>query len=281
MEELFNINWDKLLDTFREDKCVLFLGSGAYQAPGGMDLEEGLSQWLDANNPNHPLIRLYNSDGFFLLRKRRYQSRIITKIRKFYHQSFPETERRFKKVAEIPFSMIFTLTPDNILARTFDTYHFPYYSDFYFRHKKAPERFEVPSPEKPLIYNLLGNIDEPDSLVLTHRDFFSYLDSVFNGNSMNKDILQELENAECYIFLGLPYERWYFQLLLRVLSMHSDRLSEVDRFAFKEIENQELHELYTGEFNIQFIPTEISSFIDVLHNKCKVVIVFKYAKLGR
>ncbi|MEO0683665.1 MAG: hypothetical protein AAFY76_01110, partial [Cyanobacteria bacterium J06649_11] len=126
-----------------------------------------------------------------------------------------------------------------------------------------------PSPEKPLIYNLLVNIDEPDSLVLTHRDFFSYLDSVFNGNSMNKDILQELENAECYIFLGLPYERWYFQLLLRVLSMHSDRLSEVDRFAFKEIENQELHELYTGEFNIQFIPTEISSFIDVLHNKCK------------
>lgn len=268
MKEFSNIDWEDVIDTLVEEKCVLFLGAGAYQPPGGGDIEEALINWLDAKNPDHPEIRLYNPDGFFLFRKTRFKRKVIARTREFYNQAFTETTEKFNLLAQIPFTVIISLSPDNILAQTFDTCGLEYQSDFYFRHRKAPEYFERPTREKPLIYNLLGNIEEPESLIMTHGDFFDYLDSVFKGNSMHNDFRQELENAERYIFLGLPYEKWYFQLLLRILSMHSDKLREIERMALREFENPYLHELYTEEFKIEFIPTDISLFIETLYQEC-------------
>jgi hypothetical protein len=268
MQELKNIFWEDVLDTLQEEKCVLFLGQGAYKGITKGGIQEELMDWLDIQNPDHPHIRLYNPDGFYLFKKRRFKRKVIGKMKDFYNQSFPKTEEEFKKLAQIPFSMIFSITPDNLLARTFDELGFEYSSDFYFRHRKATEHFNKPTNDKPLIYNLLGNIEEPESLVLTHNDFFDYLDSIFKGNSMNDELKYELESAERYIFLGLPYEKWYFPLLLRVLSMHSDKLKEVERLALQEFENPHLHELYTQEFKIEFIPSEITLFIETLYQKC-------------
>lgn len=275
MQEYSNINWEDVLDTLEEQKCVLFLGTGAYKAPKGGPIESALIDWLDATNPNHPLIRVYNPDGFFLFRKNRFKRKIIARMKEFYNQPFPTTEKEFARLAQIPFNMIISLPPDNILARTFDKHGFEYHSDFYFRHRKATETFVKPTKHKPLIYNLLGNIEDPESLIMTHSDFFDYLDSVFKGNSISSELQDELENAERYIFLGLPYERWYFQLLLRVLSMHSDKLKEVERLALKEFEDPRLHEIYTEEFKIEFIPTDISGFIDDLYQKCQEASILK------
>jgi len=265
---LANVDWEDILDTLAGQKCVLFLGSGAYESPDGKDIESALCSWLDASNPNHPEIRLYNPDGFFLFRKNRFKRKVIGNIKEFFNQEFKETERHFSKVAQIPFSMVFTLNFDNILARTFDQLGFEYQSDFYFKHRKAPEKFEKPNRNKPIIYNLMGNIEEPESLILTHSDFFDYLDSIFKSNSMNQDLKDELEKAERYIFLGLPYEKWYFQMLLRILSLHSDKLKEIERTALKEFEDPRLHEIYTEEFKIEFIPTNTEVFIDELFKRC-------------
>ncbi len=269
MHQIKNIFWEDILDTLQEEKCVLFLGQSAYKGINNNSFQKSLMEWLDIGNPDHPLIRLYNPDGFYLFKKRRFKRKVIARMKEFYNQPFPNTEKEFIKLAQIPFSMIFLMTPDNILTRTFDRIGFDYSSDFYFRHRKATDHFSKPISSKPLIYNLLGNIEEPESLILTHNDFFDYLDSIFKGNSMNDELKYELENAERYIFLGLPYEKWYFQLLLRVLSLHSDKLKEIERLALKEFENPDLHELYTQEFKIEFIPTEITSFIDTLYQKCK------------
>ncbi len=274
---LANVDWEDLLDTLEAEKCVLFLGSGAFEAPGGSSIETALRDWLEADEADNPYIRLYNPDGFMLFRKNRFKRKVTAQIKDFYNQAFPETEALFRQLAEAPFSMIVTLTPDNLLARTFDTQGFDYQSDFYFRYRKAPEVFERPTKEKPLIYNLLGNIEEPESIVLTHSDFFDYLESVFKSNSMNQDLREELEGAERYIFLGLPYEKWYFQLLLRVLSMHSDKLKEVERLALREFEDPRLHALYTEEFKIEFFPFEVKLFVQELHRQCKEAGLLKKA----
>jgi len=263
-----NVNWEDILDTLTEQKCVLFLGSGAYRADDGRNIEVALCDWLDATNPNHPEIRLYNPDGFFLFRKNRFKRKVIACIKDFYNQQFAETEKQFTQIAQIPFSMVFTLNFDNILARNFDQLGLEYQSDFYFKHRKAPEKFEKPNRNKPLIYNLMGNIEEPESLILTHADFFDYLDSIFKSNSMNQELKDELEKAERYIFLGLPYEKWYFQMLLRILSLHSDKLKEIERTALKEFDDPHLHEIYTEEFKIEFIPTNTDAFIDELFERC-------------
>ena len=134
---LAQLDWDDVLDTLDNQKCVLFLGAGAYAAPGGGSIENALCQWLKTGQPDHPHIRMYNPDGFFLFKMKKYAARVIKRMKEFYSQPFPETEAQFARIARTPFSMIFTLTPDNILARTFDSLGYDYQPDFYFHHRKA------------------------------------------------------------------------------------------------------------------------------------------------
>ncbi len=265
---LSQVKWADILDSLEAQRCVLFLGSGALPAPGGGPLETALDQWLDAGNPEHPHIQVHNPDGFLLLHRQRDRRHVVAAIKGFYNQSFPEAETLYSRIAQLPFSMVVTLTPDNILARTFDVLGLDYQPGFYFRNRKAGDQFEKPSCQKPLLYNLLGNIEEPESLVLTHNDFFDYLESVFHGNSMNPELKDELENMEHYIFLGLPYEKWYFQLLLRVLSLHSDKLKKIERLALKEFEDPRLHKIYTAEFKLEFFPASTEAFITELYHRC-------------
>lgn len=262
-------DWEEIIDSLEAEKCVIFLGSGIYQAPEGERIERALEQSLEVNKPDHPAIHLYNDDGFFLFRnERRHKRKVIEQIKSFYNQPFPETSARFAELAQIPFNIIISLMPDNILARTFDELGLAYQPDLYFRNRPHAKDFEKPSRNKPLIYNLLGNIEEPESLVLTHSDFFDYLESVFMAKSMHPQLKEELEKAERYIFLGLPYEKWYFQLLLRVLSMHSEKLRDVERMALEELENPKLQKLYTEEFKINFFASNPEVFIQDLYQAC-------------
>lgn len=261
---LENVDWEDILDTLAAQKCVLFLGSGAYQSPDENDIEEALCKWLDSSNPNHPEIRLFNPDGFYLFRKNIFKRRVIASIKEFYNQQFNKTESDFAKIAQIPFSMIVTLSFDNILTRVFDQLGFEYQSDFYSKERKISKKFEKPTRNKPLIYNLLGNIEDPDSLILTHSDFYNYLQSEFESKVLKNELIEEIEKAERFIFLGLPYEKWYFQILLRILSIDSDKLKEIERTALKEFEDPRLQEIYTREFKLDFIPTNTESFIDKL-----------------
>ncbi len=273
---LENVDWEDVLDTLEEQKCVLFLGSGAFSAPGGGDINTALHHYLDADNPEHKYINVSNPDGFFLFKKSRYKRRVIGEMRDFFNQPFPETEAQFGRLARLPFPMIVTLTPDNILSRVFDAMGFESQLDFYHLRKKAGDEFKKPTGEKPLIYNLLGNVEEPESMVLTHSDFFDYLQSVFvEGNRMHVALREELEAMDRYIFLGLPYEKWYFQLLLRVLSLHSEKLSEIERMALKEFEDPRLHKIYTDEFKLEFFPANTEEFIGELYRRCEAANLLK------
>jgi len=262
-------DWEEIIDSLDAEKCVIFLGSSLYQGPEGMNVDQALGRWLELDNPNHPSIHLYNDDGFFLFRsERRHKRKVIEQIKSFYNQAFPETSACFAQLAQIPFNIIISLMPDNILARTFDELGLAYQADLYFRKRPHAQNFEVPTQHKPLIYNLLGNIEEPESLVLTHNDFFDYMESVFIAKSMHPSLKEELEKAERYIFLGLPYEKWYFQFLLRVLSMHSEKLKDVERMAVEEFQNPKLYKLYTEEFKINFVASHPERFIQELHRAC-------------
>ncbi len=262
------IDWEDVIYTLKEGRCMLFLGPGAYTAPGGGNLKKGLINYLKADDPGHPYIRQHNADGFFLFRQNRFQRRVSASIRDFYNQDFPETDVLFSKLAQIPFPIVFLTNPDNLLTRTYDNLGLDYQWDFYFRNRKATEKFEAPSGKTPLIYNLLGNIEEPESLVLTHQDFFDYLESAFKSKSMSPELRDELEGVERFIFLGLPYDKWYFQLVLRVLALHSDKFKEVQGLASQEFEDPRLGTLYQQDFRMVFIPVNPHHFVDVLYEKC-------------
>jgi len=267
MASIDDINWDYVLDSLKAQKCVLFLGVNAFKTEEGNDLETEMLKWLTGRDPNKEEIRHINQDGFLILKKKLYKRRVVEKIREFYNQSFPKVEEQLAKVARMPFSLIVTLTYDNLLQRVFESMSLEYKVDFYVKNKNAPLEFVPPSKDSPLIYNIMGNIEDPESLVLTHEDFFNYLESVFVAKSMHPELKNIIFGAERFIFLGLPYERWYFQMLLRTMKLHDKSLEEIERTEFSELYDPAVEVVYE-EFRINFIPSGAEGFINKLYDHC-------------
>ena len=262
------IEWDYIIDTIKRRKCVLFIGPQIYQTTSGKSLEEALCDFLQATLEDHPYIKCYyKEDGFFLFRKEQFRSKVIFKIRQFYEQHFHETETLLRKVAKIPFNIVINLNPDNLISRIYTELGIGHQTNFYF--KNNPIRpLKKPTDELPIIYNFLGSLDEEESLVLTHNDFFDYLASIIKGSSMDNQLKAELTQAKNYLILGFPFDKWYLQLLLRVLSLHSST-SKFERYASDDGLDAAMKALYRDQFQINFITNDIPKFIEQLYDECE------------
>ena len=279
-----DIDWDDIIDTLGAEKCVLFLGSSAYSAPEEGAFDEALRNFIkETGAETHPYLSVFHDDGFLQFKaqnRRRHLDKVITDMKSFFQEAASENEERFSKIARIPFSIIMTLLPDNILSQVFDQQGFDYQHGVYVKKRPPAEDFETPSAAKPLIYNMMGNVEEPESLVLTHGHFFDYMESIIQARSMHPKLKELLRKSEHFIFLGLPYEQWYFQLLLRMLSMHLPEFNEIKRLALKRFEDPRLNILYHKEFKIEFVPDRIDHFLDSLYSRCETEGILKSENPG-
>lgn len=74
-----------------------------------------------------------------------------------------------------------------------------------------------PDTQHPLVYHLFGNLQEPDSLVLTEDDFFDYLIGITRNNDKIPSIIRERLTDTSLLFLGFRMEDWYFRVFFRTL----------------------------------------------------------------
>jgi|GEM_PF-661797 len=261
-------DWNFITDTIRRKKCVLFIGPQVYTDKNGVHLEEALCHAVDARNPQHPYIQsFYDQDGFFLFRENKFRTRVISQLRDFYNSPFPEAEAIFEKLARVPFQIVVSFTPDRLFSKVMERLGVAHQSSFY-HYGQAAKPLQKPVQELPVFFNQLGWIEEDESLVLTHNDLFDYLEAVFVGGHINTDLKAELVQANNYIFLGLPFGKWYMQLILRVLGIHADGAS-FDRIApAPESLDPATRALYEQEFKIQFVEENIQAFVGELYECC-------------
>jgi hypothetical protein len=74
-----------------------------------------------------------------------------------------------------------------------------------------------PDPKKPLVYQLFGRLQDPDSLVITEDDYFDYL----IGVTKNKDLIPANVRSAladtALLFLGFSLDDWSFRVLFRTI----------------------------------------------------------------
>lgn len=257
------INWDLAVDTIQSEKCILFLGPEVFTNHHNETLEQRLHHYLALEN--NAGNKVY-SDGLFFFKERQKRTEVYLKIRRFFEQeSFPEAEKLFAKIAKIPFHFIVTITPDNLLLNTFQDNMITARSDFY---QKQPGKNNTKTPTRnaPLIYNLLGNVNKPSSLVLTHDDLYDYFESIFQRRSMSEQLKSHILNeAQSIIFLGIPFDKWYLQLLLRVLHLHKDE--EFMRFAAAQEVEPSVQTFCKEQFKINFVPFKVEDVINEIYQR--------------
>ncbi len=263
-----DFDYEDIIDALREGDAVLFLGPQLLRDVQGRALEEGLYDELGARQEDHPLIRtFYEEDGFFLLKEENHRRRLVRQVRRFYEKEHSAADELLQKLARIPFPLFVSLTPDGLLQRAFDAQRQDYRSDFYYRGQPY-EPYVDATRERPLLYGMLGSLSQADSLVLTHKDLFAYLESVFAGKSMAPELRKHIQDARTFIFLGLPFEKWYMQLLLRVLYHISSRLESLEQYA-SHPQKQMKHTIFEEEFKIKFVPDAGPDFIRELYRRCE------------
>lgn len=172
------IDWEYLSESIRDEKTVLVLGDSVTYNYANAQQEQNLLKDLQEEF-GEDSINFHQKDGLFLL-KNLQKSKLARRLKKFYEQDF--SNPLLEKIAEMPFHLIISLTPDVSLKKVFEAKNY----DFVHSHYKLNQRDELHKPQKaqPLLYNLFGSVEGgKDNIYIDHQDLFGYLQSIYNPNS--------------------------------------------------------------------------------------------------
>ncbi len=259
------IDWSIIRQTIEAEKCLLILGPEVYVDAKNIPIEHRIAQHLSVHE-NPSIKKYYAEDGFFLFPSEQDKTSVYYALRQFYQNDQPDQEDLLQKIALIPFHFIFNLTPHQQLEHVFDDLNLRSKTDFYWKNRTATSTNKLPSKDAPLIYNMFGSIEERDSLILTHQDLFDYFHSILGARSMPEELKEVLTEIDNFIFLGVPFDRWYMQVLLRLLSKFNQR-GDFLRYASGVEVSQDVASFCNEQFNIHFVSQKVTNFIDELYQE--------------
>lgn len=205
------IAWEVIMDSIQDSKAILIIGGEIFNH-NGKNLDVLLREAVGSHAKAYADGLFHFKGGGLILS--------YSAIKRFYNQSFEHVSKVLDKITQIPFHIIFSATPDDQIRQAFIRQKLPFSYDFYFKRQPAKAMPEI-TASKPLLYNLFGDLKERNSLVLTYDDLFDYFTSTSEGNSMSSLLKSEIRGANNFIFIGLPFDKWYVRLLLRVLEQHT------------------------------------------------------------
>jgi len=262
MTEKSNINIDLLTKWIHDEKCILILGPDIV-----FDFQKSLLKELSDYLINNGIECKFDAYDELFSSNTDFDPFFFAELSDFYNKL--ETKPIYQKIAEIPFNLIISLSPDLLLKKVFDDNNFDYSFDFYNKILN-PKPIENPTIVKPLVYNLLGNYKEFDSLVLCFRDVFNFLSTILGNNQLNNDLKYKINSAQSILFLGFKYDKWYFKLILQLLNLNEKAIKQASKNELENIENQNLLiDFYKNEFKIRFIPAKGTEILDLLHTHYK------------
>ncbi len=265
---LDEIDWEYLLESIAEEKCILCIGPEVYARPEVGRLERQLASYL-RERAEKIKIRVYD-DGWFHYLPGATKIEALISIKNFYKQEFPEAKAILQKIARIPFHLLLNFTPDYQLREAFEAQGFPHDFCAYLKDKPFDKTAELanrdPYKDRPTVYNMVGEIDRKNSLIMTYDDFYAYLESIFEGDRMFQSIrLCIQEKADYFIFLGLPFDRWYIHFFMRILKQHEPKTK---KYAANAYLKDEITTQCEEQYTMTFVPSEIDAFVDTLLAKC-------------
>ncbi len=265
------IDWDVLLPALKNRRCVLILGSDAYPFSETESVEHAM--WSKTTQDTDIVHKFYPDDGLILFKKKSNRGKFIDKVQNFFEQDSHDwslTQVQLQKLVQLPFLAIINLTFDDLLVRNYTNLGLDYQFVNYVFRPSLTEKFitELPINRKsPLVLNLLGSIYSPDNLVLTHTDLFDFFKTFFDEK--NEWLNELLHEADCFIFLGVSFEKWYIQLLMQELFKYTKTSDEAERYAFSEKKIVNMADLYKQELKIQFVEDEQQHVIEQLFRFCE------------
>jgi hypothetical protein len=256
-----------IITDIKKENCVLIIGPDIVDF-GDKSFFETMCADLLANSSQSSLIDtapqyVFPNEELLQLMPSVKETKLLRMMEEFY-QKQSAFDNPLTKISQIPFPLIISLMPDERLRKLFEKQRLEYNYGHYPR-EGSHEPIERPTKEKPLIYNLLGDFNELDAII-TFDHLFSFLSGIMGKRELPQVLQETLKKARTFVFLGVHFEKWYVQLLLRIITSNDKK----DKYTI--LRNRSNHEVCTfvaRRLELDFLETEPLNFLEDLYNECK------------
>ena len=266
----------EILDSLEQNKCVLIVGNYAYSKPTGEAavpgsefflpdlLQREQHRWL-GENPSDSEADFYSSAQALI--DRAGGQRMFMELTRIRLQELGQKQlERFKKISEIPFDLILSTYPFDLLHEVFEAngieHQYAYYSYFQETPPLAPL-----SKDHPLIYNLFGSTQHKESMVISLDRLYQFIFGILGVRQLPKLIQDKIRQASHLVFLGFSFDDWYMKLLLRVLKVHEKEISYAHPPGTSGLGRQN-RKFFESNFKVTFLDKKIDEFVAGLHGLC-------------
>ena len=254
--EFSDVYWDDLIEAIGAGSCVLFLGHDIFMNEAGESLHQKFFTDIEGKN-----IKYNPTDGFFMPGS---EKQLKIKAMNFFGKDFLAANTTgnliLKKISQIPLNLVISVTPDDSIHRIWSSFNKSH--EFLFYNGQKQESFE-PTKESPIIYNLLGNATLNGNYILTHEQFYVYLNEK-REVKIPIEIENKVKDAFHYLFLGIDFNKWHNRLLLFCLNLNGEGYS---------LNNQNVEDINQDfvlqQFKVSSITTDYMKFVDILIEKCR------------
>jgi len=252
-------DWQELVEKINDESCILLLGPNLYKDHEKNVLQNLLYEKISDRHKSK-LYDFFPEDGFFVPMDEKIVNDMRRLVKNFYKEDYPD--EILKKIAQIPFHCIVTLTPDMLMKRCFDNCGIEVQFERFSMTQPVNPDLEEASIDKPLLYNIFGSIDEDETIILTHNDFFNYLKNIIGDERLPVQLRRAINKATDLLFIGFSFEKWWIQLMMRLLGLHV--FPGEKRWAIQGTKQNSFSKINEKQFDIKFIEDDSQSFIDEL-----------------
>lgn len=262
-----------IIEDIQNDECILFIGPDIIKFDNFKDSFSAFQHTIEPGLVTH----IFEHEGVFDIVKNRV-SDVSKLLNAFYrHENYiKDFEGIFEKIADIPFSLIISFIPTSHLTEYLNSrgikHRFSYFAvnpgdtkikDLNVYKIESIRDTEPPTPKNPIVYNILGLLNVGE-VILTFEHVFNYLQKILPiSNRIPEPIYGKITSSKTHIYLGIPYDKWYLQLVLKLFK------TSIDEYKRYHPPFDDKYTYIQSRLGLDVIP-ELGpqAFIDKLHAQC-------------
>lgn len=255
-----------ILSDIENESCVLIIGPDLIDY-GEKSFFEILCDELQGDNQYSQLIDLnpqyvFVHEELLQLKPNARETTLLRFMERFY-QKQTQYDEPFEKISQIPFHLIVSLLPDNRMKKIFEDQNLNFKYSYYPR-EENPQPVNKPTRKEPLIYNILGDFSEGD-VIITFDHLFQYLSGIMGKRELPQSIQEAFKKARTFIFLGVHFERWYVQLILRIITTKDKK----EKYSIlKHAGSNEVYTFIAHRLELDFLESAPIDFLNQLYDEC-------------
>jgi hypothetical protein len=268
----------------REGQCILFLGAGVHAPPPesspfvypaeqrpplGSALSEQLASSLGARLgavlPDEDPRNLQRIALFYEMERSRHQ--LVEEIRTSV-QDGKQPSPALRALAELDFPLIITTNYDQLLEQALVLAGKQPRISVYSPSLEATVDFRDPSPQNPVVFKVHGDVDRPETIVVTDEDYIQFV-----LRMSNKDPYDPLPLTLKYhltgwttLFVGYSLLDYNLRLLFKSLRWKIDSANVPDMYSVDRSPDPLILSVWHDQRRyVRFIAQDVWAFVPELY----------------